>query len=168
MRAVITSDIALSRFERHSILVKRNSPRRSFFFFFFTPKQNYVEYQSFPSLTWKACQFEQSCVELLRTTQFSTYVTKVKTTDCQVSFFWFWIFAKESNPLTPPQQILIAFPPPQPPPSPRPSFVVFSPLVLQFTCPTSLPFPLPKAILTSSVCGIPPPETSAPPSWRAR
>ncbi|KAL3757651.1 hypothetical protein ACHAWU_009496 [Discostella pseudostelligera] len=44
---------------------------------------NYVEYQTYPSLQWKPCQFEASVVQQLLDTQFQQYLTRVKSTDCQ-------------------------------------------------------------------------------------
>lgn len=44
---------------------------------------NYVEFQAFPSMTWKAAFFEQSVVQQLLDSQFHDFVTRVKTTDCQ-------------------------------------------------------------------------------------
>ena len=42
-----------------------------------------VEYQTYPSLQWKPCQFEASVVQQLLDTQFQQYLTRVKSTDCQ-------------------------------------------------------------------------------------
>eukprot|EP00526_Cylindrotheca_closterium_P020059 CAMPEP_0113658480 /NCGR_PEP_ID=MMETSP0017_2-20120614/31742_1 /TAXON_ID=2856 /ORGANISM="Cylindrotheca closterium" /LENGTH=130 /DNA_ID=CAMNT_0000572757 /DNA_START=74 /DNA_END=466 /DNA_ORIENTATION=+ /assembly_acc=CAM_ASM_000147 len=45
--------------------------------------ENYVEYQTYPSLEWHPCQYEQSVVDQLLKSKFDEYVGKVKTTDCQ-------------------------------------------------------------------------------------
>lgn len=42
-----------------------------------------VEYQTYPSLQWKPCQFEASIIQQLLDTQFQQYLTRVKSTDCQ-------------------------------------------------------------------------------------
>ncbi|KAL7577598.1 hypothetical protein ACA910_015121 [Epithemia clementina (nom. ined.)] len=44
---------------------------------------NYVEYQCYPSLKWKPCLYEKSIVEKLLSEQFTTFVERVKKTDCQ-------------------------------------------------------------------------------------
>ncbi|VEU34438.1 unnamed protein product [Pseudo-nitzschia multistriata] len=44
---------------------------------------NYVEYQTYPSLTWHPCGYERSTVEHLLKTQFGAYLERVKTTNCQ-------------------------------------------------------------------------------------
>jgi hypothetical protein len=46
-------------------------------------EKNYVEFQSAPSMKWKACQFEKDTVQQLLDTQFSSYMNRVKKTDCQ-------------------------------------------------------------------------------------
>jgi hypothetical protein len=45
-------------------------------------EENYVEYQSFPSLVWKPSLFEKCVVEELLQTQFTKYLERVQTTDC--------------------------------------------------------------------------------------
>lgn len=45
--------------------------------------ENYVEYQSYPSLTWKPAQFEMAVVQQMLDTQFEQYNERVKKTDCQ-------------------------------------------------------------------------------------
>ena len=45
--------------------------------------KNYVEFQSAPSMKWKPCQFEKDTVQQLLDTQFTSYMTRVKKTDCQ-------------------------------------------------------------------------------------
>lgn len=45
--------------------------------------ENYVEYQSYPSLQWRAAKMEQGAIEELLRTQFHTYIERVKKTDCQ-------------------------------------------------------------------------------------
>jgi hypothetical protein len=45
--------------------------------------ENYVEYQCYPSLTWRPAKMEQSVIEELQRTQFSSYIERVKKTDCQ-------------------------------------------------------------------------------------
>mmetsp|Transcript_27705 Transcript_27705/g.56551 ORF Transcript_27705/g.56551 Transcript_27705/m.56551 type:complete len:161 (-) Transcript_27705:145-627(-) len=45
--------------------------------------QNYVEFQSYPSMIWKPAQFELSVVQHLLDTQFDQYIQRVKKTDCQ-------------------------------------------------------------------------------------
>lgn len=45
-------------------------------------EENYVEYQSFPSLVWKPSLFERCVVEELLQTQFTKYLERVQTTDC--------------------------------------------------------------------------------------
>lgn len=45
--------------------------------------QNYVEYQSYPSGTWKPALFEASIIDQLLAEQFHQYVERVKKTDCQ-------------------------------------------------------------------------------------
>ena len=45
--------------------------------------ENYVEYQSYPSMKWKPALFEESIVQILVDTQFEKYIEKVKGTDCQ-------------------------------------------------------------------------------------
>jgi hypothetical protein len=45
--------------------------------------ENYVEYQCFPSLTWRPAKMEQSVIEKLQRTQFHSYIERVKKTDCQ-------------------------------------------------------------------------------------
>ncbi|KAL3772461.1 hypothetical protein ACHAW5_007316 [Stephanodiscus triporus] len=45
--------------------------------------QNYVEFQSYPSMKWKPAQFELCVVQQLLDTQFDQYISRVKTTDCQ-------------------------------------------------------------------------------------
>jgi hypothetical protein len=42
-----------------------------------------VEFQGYPSMTWKPAMFEQSVVQQLLDSQFHTFVERVKTTDCQ-------------------------------------------------------------------------------------
>jgi hypothetical protein len=42
-----------------------------------------VEYQSYPSLQWHPCLFEQSVVLQLQQTQYTNYLEKVKSTTCQ-------------------------------------------------------------------------------------
>ena len=42
-----------------------------------------VEFQSYPSLKWKAAFFEESVVQQLLDSQFHDFVNRVKTTDCQ-------------------------------------------------------------------------------------
>ena len=42
-----------------------------------------VEYQSYPSLKWKPCLYEKTIVEKLLAEQFTTFVERVKKTDCQ-------------------------------------------------------------------------------------
>ena len=44
---------------------------------------NFVEYQTFPSLTWHPAKYEQAVVVQLLETQFTSFVDRVKTTDCQ-------------------------------------------------------------------------------------
>ncbi|GMI04290.1 hypothetical protein TrVE_jg1525 [Triparma verrucosa] len=44
---------------------------------------NYVEYMSSPSLTWSPSLFELPMITHLLSTQFSTYMSRVKSTDCQ-------------------------------------------------------------------------------------
>jgi hypothetical protein len=44
---------------------------------------NYVEYQCWPSGTWRSANIEESVVRQLRKTQFHNYIARVKTTDCQ-------------------------------------------------------------------------------------
>jgi len=46
-------------------------------------EENYVEYQTYPSLNWHACQYEQSVIHQLLKSKFEDFVNKVKTTDCQ-------------------------------------------------------------------------------------
>lgn len=45
--------------------------------------KNYVEFQSYPSMTWKAALFEMCVVQQLLDSQFALYVERVKKTDCQ-------------------------------------------------------------------------------------
>mmetsp|Transcript_9937 Transcript_9937/g.17647 ORF Transcript_9937/g.17647 Transcript_9937/m.17647 type:complete len:158 (+) Transcript_9937:76-549(+) len=45
--------------------------------------QNYVEFQSFPSMKWKPAQFELCVVQQLLDSQFEQYISRVKKTDCQ-------------------------------------------------------------------------------------
>jgi hypothetical protein len=45
--------------------------------------ENYVEYQCYPSRTWRPAKMEQSVIEELQRTQFSSYIERVKKTDCQ-------------------------------------------------------------------------------------
>mmetsp|Transcript_16669 Transcript_16669/g.35191 ORF Transcript_16669/g.35191 Transcript_16669/m.35191 type:complete len:166 (-) Transcript_16669:24-521(-) len=45
--------------------------------------QNYVEFQSYPSMTWKPAQFELCVVQQLLDSQFEQYIGRVKKTDCQ-------------------------------------------------------------------------------------
>jgi len=45
--------------------------------------QNYVEFQSYPSMKWQPAQFELCVVQQLIDTQFQQYVDRVKKTDCQ-------------------------------------------------------------------------------------
>mmetsp|Transcript_32150 Transcript_32150/g.58919 ORF Transcript_32150/g.58919 Transcript_32150/m.58919 type:complete len:160 (+) Transcript_32150:210-689(+) len=45
--------------------------------------ENYVEYQSFPSMKWKPAQFELCVVQQLLDSQFEQYIDRVKKTDCQ-------------------------------------------------------------------------------------
>ncbi|KAL7517586.1 hypothetical protein ACHAWX_004948 [Stephanocyclus meneghinianus] len=47
--------------------------------------QNYVEFQSYPSMKWKPAQFELCVVQQLLDTQFEQYIKSVKTTDCQAT-----------------------------------------------------------------------------------
>ena len=42
-----------------------------------------VEYQCYPSGTWKPCLYEQVIVEKLLAEQFHDFLARVKTTDCQ-------------------------------------------------------------------------------------
>jgi hypothetical protein len=42
-----------------------------------------VEYQTAPSMQWNPCMYEQSVVVELVDTQFTAFVDRVKTTDCQ-------------------------------------------------------------------------------------
>lgn len=44
---------------------------------------NYVEYQTYPSMQWHPAKYEESVILQLQQDQFSTFVNKVKTTDCQ-------------------------------------------------------------------------------------
>ncbi|KAL3798980.1 hypothetical protein HJC23_005119 [Cyclotella cryptica] len=47
--------------------------------------ENYVEFQSYPSMKWKPAQFELCVVQQLLDTQFEQYIKSVKTTDCQAT-----------------------------------------------------------------------------------
>ncbi|KAL3773162.1 hypothetical protein ACHAWO_013769 [Cyclotella atomus] len=47
--------------------------------------QNYVEFQSYPSMKWKPANFEMCVVQQLLDTQFEQYINTVKTTDCQAT-----------------------------------------------------------------------------------
>ncbi|KAL9182322.1 hypothetical protein ACHAXT_012974 [Thalassiosira profunda] len=47
--------------------------------------QNYVEFQSYPSMKWKPAQFELCAVQQILDTQFTQYIERVKTTDCQAT-----------------------------------------------------------------------------------
>jgi hypothetical protein len=42
-----------------------------------------VEYESYPSRVWQPCLYERVIVEKLLAEQFTTFVERVKTTDCQ-------------------------------------------------------------------------------------
>mmetsp|Transcript_16026 Transcript_16026/g.20949 ORF Transcript_16026/g.20949 Transcript_16026/m.20949 type:complete len:161 (-) Transcript_16026:1346-1828(-) len=44
---------------------------------------NYVEYQCFPSMRWKPSLYEKAVVDKLLNEQFTTFVARVKKTDCQ-------------------------------------------------------------------------------------
>jgi hypothetical protein len=44
--------------------------------------ENYVEYQSFPSMVWMPSLFERCVVQELLETQFTKYLERVQTTDC--------------------------------------------------------------------------------------
>ncbi|GKY97332.1 hypothetical protein MPSEU_000691600 [Mayamaea pseudoterrestris] len=46
-------------------------------------EENYVEYQSYPSLKWSPALYEQSVVEELLKTQFHDYVQRLGTSNCQ-------------------------------------------------------------------------------------
>lgn len=48
-----------------------------------TEDGNYCEYLTVPSNTWSPCLFETSMVTHLLSTQFQTYMDRVKKTDCQ-------------------------------------------------------------------------------------
>jgi hypothetical protein len=45
-------------------------------------EENYVEYQSFPSMVWMPSLFEKCVVKELLETQFTKYLERVQTTDC--------------------------------------------------------------------------------------
>jgi hypothetical protein len=46
-------------------------------------KENYVEYQVYPSMKWKPALFEQCVVEQMLNDMFQQYIDRVKKTDCQ-------------------------------------------------------------------------------------
>mmetsp|Transcript_9102 Transcript_9102/g.11212 ORF Transcript_9102/g.11212 Transcript_9102/m.11212 type:complete len:157 (-) Transcript_9102:243-713(-) len=46
-------------------------------------KENYVEFQSYPSMKWKPALFELCVVQQLLDEQFNNYIEKVKKSDCQ-------------------------------------------------------------------------------------